>query len=168
MGIQFHCEHCRKEIKAPDAAGGRRGKCPYCGGSCYIPSPVAEDELLPLAPLDESDERRRQQEVQHLINQERAILAEIGGHPQAPPEPHELKPDDLHHLVVNYCLDMGNGHLTRARKHVEDLRKHGTMGSEALTDFLTGKVKEPALANLPPRVLQGFLTQLRADLRGPE
>ena len=30
MSINFHCESCKKKIKAPDPTGGKWGKCPYC------------------------------------------------------------------------------------------------------------------------------------------
>ncbi|MCL2700568.1 MAG: RNHCP domain-containing protein [Phycisphaerae bacterium] len=166
MSIQFRCDHCGKQVVAPDSAGGQRGKCPYCNGSNYIPAPVGDDELVPLAPLDEGEERRRQKEIDSLFLAEREILAESGGPPAVPLEQREdLQVEDLHHFVVNYCLDMGKGNLSRARRHVESLRQYGTMGAEAVNDYLTGKTKEPALNTLPPKVLQGFLTQLRGELK---
>ena len=166
MSIQFRCEHCGKQVTAPDAAGGRRGKCPYCSGSNYIPSPVGDDDLVPLAPIDEGEEKRRQKEIDKLIRAERDILAESGGQPPVPLDQREdLQVDDLHHFVVNYCLDMGKGSLSRARRHIDSLRQYGTMGGEAVNDFLNGKIKEPALNALPPKVLQGFLTQLKNELK---
>lgn len=169
MAIKFECEHCRKEVKAPDEAGGRRGKCPFCGLSNYIPSPVSEDELLQLAPLDESEEQARQREVRALINQERNILAEIGGQPTPPlDQREEITAEELHHLVVNYCLDVFNGNLPRADLHVVELRKFGATGYQAVGDFQDGKAIEPALNVIPTRVLQGFLGQLRDRLREME
>jgi len=38
MTIKFHCEHCRRLVQAPDSAGGRRGTCPHCQGSNFIPA----------------------------------------------------------------------------------------------------------------------------------
>jgi len=166
MSIQIRCEHCGKQVVAPDSAGGRRGKCPYCGGSNYIPAPVSDDDLVPLAPLDEDEERRRQREIDKLLRAEREILAESGGQPTVPLEQREdLRVEDLHHFVVNYCIDMGKGSLSRARRHIDSLRQYGTMGIEAVNDYLTGKHKEKALSELPPKVLQGFLTQLKIDLK---
>ncbi len=63
MSIEFHCEHCSKLIKAPNEAGGQNGKCPHCKAVNYIPMPQDEAEELPLVPLDEADERRRQPAV---------------------------------------------------------------------------------------------------------
>ena len=44
MSIEIHCDHCGKLIKAPDDAGGQRGKCPYCHQSVYVPAPNAGDD----------------------------------------------------------------------------------------------------------------------------
>ena len=166
MSIQFRCEHCGKQVTAPESSGGHRGKCPYCGGSNYIPAPVNDDDLVPLAPIDEGEERRRQKEIDSLMRAEREILAESGGQPSTPLEHREdLHVEDLHHFVVNYCLDMGKGNLSRARRHIDSLRQYGTMGTEAVNDYLIGKASEKALAILPPKVLRGFLTQLKNELK---
>ena len=165
MSIKFSCEHCRKEVKAPDEAGGHRGKCPFCGTSNYIPTPVSDDELLTVAPLDEAEERRRQKEIDELFKQERAILADNGGAAPTPVEHREdLTPSDLHHFVVNYCLDIANSQLTRAETHVKDLAKFRTMGVEAVNDFINGKVDESALKTIPPTLLKAFLVRLREQL----
>lgn len=82
MSITFRCEHCDKQIEAPDSAGGKRGKCPYCHQSNYIPRPVSEDELVPLAPIDEDQERRQQEEIDRLMKVERELRAEAGGRPE--------------------------------------------------------------------------------------
>jgi hypothetical protein len=166
MTIKFHCEHCRREVQAPDEAGGKRGKCPHCGTSNYIPAPVSEEDVLPLAPLDDEEERQRQKEVQELLRQERELLAETRGGPPTPLEHREdLAGQDLHHFVVNYCLDLHSGNLTRAQTHVTSLRKFGPAGLEAVSDFMTGKAIEPALANVPGGLLQGFLRQLKQSLQ---
>jgi len=166
MSIQFRCEYCGKQVTAPESAGGQRGKCPYCGRSNYIPAPVGDDDLVPLAPIDESEERQRQKEIDSLLRAEREILAESGGQPPVPLEHREdMQVEDLHHFVVNYCLDMGKGNLSRARRHIDSLRQYGTMGAEAVNDYLTGKTNEKALAILHPKVLKGFLAQLKNELK---
>ena len=165
MTIKFNCEHCRKEIQAPDAAGGKRGKCPFCGTSNYIPAPVGEDDVIPLAPLDESEERQRQKEIQDLLNQERDILAETGGQPKAPEEDNgSSSKQALHDLVVNYCLDMHSGKIERAATHAEALRDYGPAAVRMTDDFMSGKEIEPALATMPGGLLQGFLRKLKQSL----
>ena len=76
MGIDFQCQHCRKKVNAPDSAAGKRGKCPFCGQSNYIPTPLTEDDVLPLAPLDEEEERQRRAKLSDLYRQEEALLSE--------------------------------------------------------------------------------------------
>ncbi|GAH70318.1 unnamed protein product, partial [marine sediment metagenome] len=66
MPISFKCEHCGKQIEAPDSAGGQRGRCPYCKQSNYIPSPVSEEEIYDLAETDEEDAKRAAAEREQL------------------------------------------------------------------------------------------------------
>ncbi|HUU21156.1 MAG TPA: hypothetical protein VM389_01345 [Phycisphaerae bacterium] len=169
MTITFRCMHCHKVVKAPDAAAGRRGKCPYCQQSNYIPAPVSEDEILDLAPEDEEYERHRREEVERLLAKERELLAEGAAEvaESRPPLEHreDLASEDLHHFVVNYCLDMANAKLERAAVHVKKLKEFRGAGVQAVDDFLMGTALEPALGKIPPRVLQGFLKQLRQQLR---
>ena len=165
MAITFRCEHCGKDVQAPDGAGGKRGKCPHCGQSSYIPSPVTEDDAIPLAEIDTTEEEQRRKEEQALLEQERALIAETAP-PQAVPldQRDDLASEDLHHLVINYCLDMAAGKLERAETHVTELKKHGHLGVPAVDDFLKGKATEPTLGDIPPPVLQGFLKQLRGNV----
>ena len=165
MSITFQCEHCHKEVKAPDGTAGKRGKCPHCQQSCYIPTPVSDDELYDIAPLDEEGERQREEELKRLREQEKQLLAEDK---EAPSEPLEQRDDvaaeDLHHLVVNYCLDLARSKLPQAETHAKKLRSFGPAGIQAVDDFLTGGATEPALDDLPAPVIQGFLNQLREQL----
>lgn len=166
MSILFHCEHCRKEVKAPDDAGGHRGKCPYCSQSNYIPLPAEEREEIPLKEVDEQEERRAAEEAHRLMEAEQELLREMGGPPAAPLEQRDnLSVTDLYHFIVNYCLDMANGQLERAQTHVGSLKKFGPLGLQAVEDSLSGRVQEAALDSLPTRVVQGYLKQLRADLK---
>ena len=165
MSITFQCEHCHKEVKAPDGAGGKRGKCPHCRQSCYIPAPVSDDELYDVAPLDEEGERQRQEELRRLREQEKELLAEDK---EAPSEPLDQRDDvaaeDLHHLVVNYCLDLAGSKLSRAETHVKKLQTFGAAATQAVDDFLSGGVTEPALDSISSLVIEGFLKQLREQL----
>ncbi len=56
MAIEFHCSKCQRLIRAPDTSGGRRGKCPYCKESVYIPAPSADLEEIPIAPIVVKDD----------------------------------------------------------------------------------------------------------------
>lgn len=167
MSITFKCERCRKDVKADDSAAGKRGKCPFCGHSTYVPTPVNDDEILPLAPLNEDEERQRQEQVKALLAAEHDLLSESGSPISDVPLEHRegLSTQDLHHFVVNYCLDVAGGKLERAETYVPKLRQFGAVAGQAVDDFLERKVLEPALDPIPGRVLQGLLMQLKDKVK---
>ena len=168
MSITFDCTGCGKQIEAPDSAGGKRGKCPYCGQGNDIPAAAApaavDDDLFDLAPLDEDEERRRREEVQRLLEQERDLLAASAEETGALEQRDSVDTKDLYHFVINYCRDMADGQLQRAQTHVQKLKTFRGLGKEAAEDFLAGKVTEPSLSDIPERVLEGFLKSLVAAL----
>jgi len=165
MAIKFLCHNCNNEVTAPDAAAGKKGKCPFCGHSNDIPAPLPPEELIPLAPVDEEAERQRAEEVARLREQERELLGELGGEEPVPLEHREdLTSADLHHFVVNYCLDMSQGKLQRAEQHAEKLRQHKPLGAAAVEDFLTGSAVEPALDHIPRPVILAFLKKLKESV----
>ena len=166
MSITFTCEHCHKEVKAPEAAAGRRGKCPFCNQSTYIPLPVSEDDVLDLAPIDEEEERRRQENIRKLHEAEKELLKAAADEAEPTADDRaSATPEGVYHHVVNYCIDMANGRLERANLTVAKLRKLGYAAHQAVEDFQTGKALEPSLDLIPTKVLQGFLTQLADSLR---
>src|SRR5688500_10060952 len=40
MAIEFPCPTCRQLVRTPDAAAGKKGKCPSCGTVVIIPAPI--------------------------------------------------------------------------------------------------------------------------------
>lgn len=165
MSITFRCEHCHKNVEAPEEAAGRRGKCPYCQRTSYIPDP-RESEEIPLAEVDESEEKRLDEIERELMEQERAVLAQSGGEPAVAGDSREgVSAEQLYHHVVNYCLDMSESRLERAQTHVAKLKAHGYTGLQAVEDFIAGKAMEPALDPLPGKLLNGFLQGLHDELR---
>ena len=171
--ISFACGSCGKEVRAPASAAGKRGKCPHCGQSNLIPAPAQaadeDDDLLPLAPLDEEDERHRREELDRIFQQEQ-VLRTGDDEPISTPldQRDEIGTEDLHPFVVNYCLDLAGSNLERAQAYADRLRRYGSLGKEAVAEFLDGKAIEPALDKLPARLLQGFLAQLRDELNKEE
>ena len=166
MPISFKCEHCGKQIEAPDSAGGQRGRCPYCKHSNYIPSPVSEEEIYDLAETDEEDDKRAASEREQLREQDLSLLSEMD-QPGAP-APLETKEDlqagDIAHLIVNYCLDQADGNQERAEVHAAQLRKFQDVARGAVDDFISGRTIEAALDRIPAKALQGHLTKLREAL----
>ncbi len=165
MPIKFKCHNCHNEVTAPDSAAGKKGKCPFCGHTNEIPAPVDEDDLIPLAPIDDEEEARARAERQALYEREKALLEETGGPAPVPLEHREdLTSEDLHHFVVNYCLDLADGKLAQADEHVAQLNRYGEPGARAVEDFISGTATEPALDHIPRPVIQGFLKQLKGQL----
>ena len=166
MGITFQCEHCHKEVKAPDDAGGKRGKCPFCHQSTYIPSPVSEEDILPLAEPSEEEERAEKARVQALYQQEHDLLAQTGSGPVMPLEQREeLTAADLHHFVINFCLEMARDNVDNADAEAAKLRKFGPLGLKALEEIASGKVREPALDAIARRLRELYLNTLCARLK---
>lgn len=167
MTITLQCEHCGKKIEAPDSLGGKRGKCPYCKQSNYIPAIVPDDELIDLAPEDAAEEQRSREEIEALRRQEKGLIAELGGGETlaGPLEDGEgANAEDLYHLVANYCLDLADSKLERADAHLAKLQEFPNVAGRAVEDFIAGKAIEPALDRIPTKVLNGFLRNLSKKL----
>jgi len=165
MTITFKCEHCGKKIEAPDSLGGKRGKCPYCKQSNYIHAPVEDDDLIPLAPEDTEAEQQSHDER----SQERVLIAamDVGEAPSVPLEHRdEVSAEDLYHLVVNYCLALSDSKLEQAKDNLARLQRFPHSAATAVEDFISGKTIEPAMDGIPAKILQGFLNQLHAALKG--
>jgi 23S rRNA U2552 (ribose-2'-O)-methylase RlmE/FtsJ len=123
--------------------------------------PVSEDEILDMAPLDEEDERQHQKLVDELRAKEHDLIANTGATESVPlSERDDLSSEDLHHFVINYCLDMAEGNLERAHKHASELKPYNKLAAEAIKYFQIVQGDEPALANIPQPVVQGFLKDL--------
>jgi hypothetical protein len=166
MPITFQCSACQKEIKAPDTAGGKRGKCPFCGHNCYIPAPVSEADLVPLAPIDEAEEARQERETRELLAAQRELLAASRGGPgEGLANRPDLKPEDLYHYVVNFCIDFTGPNKARAEASLTEMRKYRHMCLQAVNDFINGRAKEPALAAMDAKQVRAALVELRNRLR---
>ena len=180
MPISFHCEHCHREVKAPNEAGGKRGKCPHCGGLMYVPVSQEETGELDLAPLDEADEARQRQAVveaaalQQRLLRERAVPGEPGqkgsrgaagsqgGASQTPSGVPSARA--LASLVVNFVEAMSGGKLDRAEQVAGELLQNRDR-ARALLDEMSGEdLSAYGMPALPRPVLVGFLKQLRSRL----
>ena len=165
MTISYNCEHCGKKIEALDAEGGKRGKCPFCHGSNYVPAPIDYEELFDLAP--EADDERTKAEQAEVSRLKGELVSELGPADDINPpleQRTDIKIEDLYPYVVNYCLDMSRSKLDGLRVHVVELRRYRGMAKSAVDDFLNGKTKETALNHIHPKVLQAFMLQLKKEL----
>ena len=168
MTISFHCESCKKKIKAPDETGGKWGKCPYCKHRCYIPLPKTEDEPeLRLVPIDAADETQ----VDNLMRQTYELTQEIL---------HERQPiddgpgDDLNaqkaiekdiiKKSILYIRQMADGELVQAEKTLESLKRHKKPSLRVLSAMARAERPEPELSDIADGVLQGLIRDVSAKL----
>ena len=54
MPIEFNCQSCGRLMRTPDAAAGKKGKCPSCSATMDIPSASAPQANTPAAPTSDS------------------------------------------------------------------------------------------------------------------
>ncbi|RME39186.1 MAG: hypothetical protein D6788_05985 [Planctomycetota bacterium] len=168
MSIELHCTRCQKLIRAPDNAGGKRGKCPYCGHSMYIPMPV-EDEI-PLAPVDEEEERRAEEERKRAIRYAADVAHATGGdasweNEPPPPSLSGVAPEsiDLGAEVEAFIRAMGASKLDEAEAAVHRLRHAGDR-AVAYVEQQDPKALAELCGDLPLPVVKGFLKTLLGRL----
>ncbi len=114
MPITFHCECCKKKITAPDTAGGKWGKCPYCNHKCYIPLPPStEDEEIKLAPIDETEEEKYTRMMRETQSITQSLLHQTK-EPDDVQQSGEIDDKELAIRIVNYLKLMSQGALDEA------------------------------------------------------
>lgn len=158
MGIEFHCSQCQKLIKAPDSAGGKRGKCPHCGHSAYIPLPPDEREEISIAPISAEDERRDQE----LKRESTAFAATIGHATAVPSEPEpagDEEPADLDREIHLFIMAMHKSRLEDAEEVVKQVKSHGKQARSQLQD-MASKDDAPSVEGVPPPLAQAFVKNL--------
>ncbi|MBP9025890.1 MAG: hypothetical protein KBH81_07075 [Phycisphaerae bacterium] len=170
MAIEFHCEHCGKLVRAADEYAGKRGKCPGCQQSVYIPTP--EIEPLPIAPVDREDLRRQRElldETRRLtekITRERDTLPPEPARPAKQARPAAEGDARLSHVVmqeavINYAKAMAAGDLERAEELGREIRRDPRLGEEVIQRIMVDEIPPAELADIPRPVLIGFFKQLR-------
>jgi phage FluMu protein Com len=169
MAIEFHCEHCGKLIRAGDEEAGRRGKCPHCQISVYIPTPSSELEPLQLAPLDDRDEQQERQleeesrKLAQRILQEKDVPPEsyVSAAPRAEPVGDaRLTAANMENLVIEYVLCMSNGKLTEAEELAFEIRTVPHAAEQVIQRLTADQMPPPQLAKIPRPVFVRFLRQL--------
>ena len=180
MSIEIHCPSCSKLIRAPEDAGGKRGKCPYCKNSVYIPMPADEDDVIPVAPIDTDDERRAEELRQEALRYAASLDKEVkprggpspgagpGGAappprdgPRAVPAPGEVI--DIAGAVEQYVLAMRDSKLKTAQEAVGGLKEAGTRARDYVQGLLLDEVP-PTFQDVPPPLMKGVLKKLLHEL----
>ena len=138
----------------------------------YIPAPADEGEI-PLSPIDDADENRRQQitmedaAYQRRLLHERALpidtgkadLRRPGSPPPAPPSSKVLAG-----LIVKYVEALSAGHLEQAEEVAGQLSRQKSAAMNLLDELMGEDLSAYGLPILPRPVLMGFLKQLRSKL----
>lgn len=171
MSIELHCPQCSKLIKAPDNAGGRYGKCPYCERRVYIPVPPEERDEIGIAPVDENEEERERRLRQEAIALESELAHESprapaeGAAPGGRGEPRETAGEvvDLAGEVKRFLVSMRDSKLEKADAAVARLKRAG----QRARDYVQGMMVDEMpleVDNVPPPVVKGLLKSLLGQL----
>jgi DNA-directed RNA polymerase subunit RPC12/RpoP len=168
MPISFHCESCKKKIKAPDEAGGKWGSCPYCGHRCYIPRPKSdEEEEIRLAPIDELEESRIQEMMrethhltQHILHESRLPNEESAVSTMNA----DIEETEVIKRAILYLRQMADGELAAAEKTFVSLKPVKKAALRVLAAMARAERPEPELSDIPSSVLQGLIRDLSSKL----
>ncbi len=173
MPIEFHCSHCNKQIRAPRDAGGRRGKCPYCKQSVYIPTHPDDTEEIGLAPLDQGEEAQRRQMTEESLR----VQAELAHESREPPEtgkpvpiegglgvppPPSLsgKAVNVDKAVVRYVNAMRASRLEEAEQVCALLKTDAGRAREHIQRLMVDEIPPAGTETIPPALFKGFLKTL--------
>jgi phage FluMu protein Com len=173
VSIEIHCDHCGKLIRAPEGAGGKRGKCPYCEQSVYIPTPPDELEEIALAPLDDEEERRAEQLRDESIAYAAALDKATGPAYDVGSGASSGKAGakggstggggganvDVAEEVKRFVLAMSQSKLDETEAILNRLRKAKVRANDHVQGLLLDEMP-PKIGNVPPALAKGFLKAL--------
>ena len=168
MSITFHCECCKKKIKAPDEAGGKWGSCPNCNHRCYIPLPPATDEEeLKLVPIDPSEETQYQESMRETHSLTQRILHEtaMDDGPTSAAVATEFDEKELMKNIIVYLRQMADGELLQAQKTTAKIIRFKPAAKKILKKMAKAERPEPELADIAPRVLLGLIKDMNTKLK---
>ena len=171
--IRVTCEHCNHAIKAPLKAAGRRGKCPHCHNSVYIPTPQSERDEIPLE-LDDQDTRAA---AEGLKKEAMEIAAAIGRETKEVPQPavipHQESPapqktalnaTEINDLIIRYLLAMQVSELERAETLVAELKGAARQAKSKIQQMMVDAMRPDAVRSMADGLYQGFLRKLLEQL----
>jgi len=165
MSISFHCERCKKKVKAPDESGGRWGNCPYCNHRCYIPRPPSpDDEELKLAPIDASEEDQYGRMMQETRSLTQNILQEKDV-PDATSADANLSEGEVLKQIIVYLRYVADGDLGLASGPMAKITANKESALALLKNMAKAERPEPELMDIPPKVLDGLIKNLYSKLK---
>lgn len=174
MPIKFHCSHCGKMVKAPDEAGGKRGRCPSCKESVYVPLPADADDAIPLAPIDAQQEqvdaraRAESSRAAAALDHEDRIPPE-GAMPTRSPETAAAIPTveaiaNVGKLIERFVRSMRDSKLDDADRIANQLRADRRRTKAAVQQLMLDEIPPASLGDIPPALVKGFLKNLQGRL----
>ncbi len=171
--IRVTCEHCNHAIKAPLKAAGRRGKCPHCHNSVYIPTPQSELDEIPLE-LDDEDTRAA---AERLKKEAMEIAAALGRETKEVPRPtvipHQESPapqktalnaTEINDLIIRYLLAMQVSELERAETLTVELKGAARQAKSKIQQMMVDAMRPEAVRSMADGLYQGFLRKLLEQL----
>ena len=172
--IRVTCEHCNHVIKAPLKATGRRGKCPHCHNSVYIPTPESELDAIPLEP-DDKEMRAAAHRLEK--NEDVALAAAIDRETKEAPEPtvaprqkdpappkSALNATDINELIIRYLLAMQVSELERAAALTAELKGAARQAKSKIQQMMVDSMRPEAVRSMADGLYQGFLRKLLEQL----
>lgn len=169
MPIKFHCQFCGKLVSAPDSAGGKMGKCPYCHQTCYIASPRDQLEEVPMTPVDPEEEQRQKLLQQETLRLQQEILQDentgenASGNAGQSGQVSQAR-TDLGQTIRGYLVHMARGELTVAETLAGTIGRHGQKAVDEIDRLSMEQILDPELAGVPPNIIAGFFRQLRKQI----
>ena len=168
MSISFHCEACKKKIKAPDKTGGKWGKCPFCQHRCYIPSPkTGNEEELTLEPLDANEETQMEELMREAHDLTYDILLENSlpeDNPAAGGHTHTVNEKEVIKQCILYLRQVADGELAAAEQTFAHLKKSKKNSIRTFSSMARAERPEPELSDLPDGILQGLIRDVCTKL----
>lgn len=171
MPIEFHCDHCGKKVRCENEAAGKRGRCPFCKQSVYIPTPSEDIEPIDLAPLNEAEEKKRASLLKETSEVSSKILRDNRSTPEVSAVPKigsssgdslAMPKSDMETMVIEYVNCMAKGDLAAAEDLAKEIRKDSEAADEVVQRISMDDMPPAKLVSIPRPVLMGFFKRLRA------
>jgi hypothetical protein len=118
-----------------------------------------DEEEIKLAPIDDSEEKKYEQ----MMQETRGLTGVLLHQTETPPEPAEGgKADDkqLTAQIIKYLRQMADGQLDEAQNTAGKIIPYKNQAKAILENILLAERPEPELADVPKKVLIGFVRNI--------
>jgi hypothetical protein len=118
-----------------------------------------DEEELKLAPIDEEEEKKYEQ----MMRETHSLTGVLLHQKEVPPEPAVNRKSDDKQLtaqIITYLRQMADGQLDEAHSTAERILPYKTQAKMILEKMLTAEKAEPELADVPKKVLIGFIRNM--------